>query len=357
MLQSVTDEHVQIVRQALAAYTVREEPLGKGRYGIVFPAEHKETKKQVVVKITTDLASHRNERKYAQLMSHPHSVPLEAAGSKMKPKVGWLVFARIETSLYDWCQKFKTDPHLAPPNKRQYLAATLLAQLLPLLQALEEKNISHRDLHTGNILVDTKEPWFYLHDYGISAAFESKDKRNYRLDTVGLIRSARYVIMLDKWRGGIELPEEYTPEKLPQWLNEIIEIMQGLPKDARVPYARLQAIAHRFLRPASLTSVVEKDNEVVRKGMQLLDSNRRKFEAMLNRVIREPVKLKSRAKLLTETDIQVLEPHPTTRIFVYPDEGSPWMQIVVNNDRVVGHISQSLRNLSVFEENLELYLL
>ena len=170
MIHPVTEEHVQIVQKALVDYTISGEMLGKGAFGWVFPAEHKETKKQVVVKITTDIASHNQERKYARLMNHPHSVPLEAAGARLRPKMGWLVFSRVETSLYNWCRTWKNNPESAPQSKRERVAATLLVQLLPLLKVLEEKNISHRDLHPGNILVDTKEPWFYIHDYGISTS-------------------------------------------------------------------------------------------------------------------------------------------------------------------------------------------
>jgi len=351
MIHPVTEEHVQIVQKALVDYTISGEMLGKGAFGWVFPAEHKETKKQVVVKITTDIVSHNQERKYARLMSHPHSVPLEAAGARLRPKMGWLVFARIETSLYNWCDAWKANPESAPQSKRERVAATLLVQLLPLLKVLEEKNISHRDLHPGNILVDTKEPWFYIHDYGISTAFETNDNRNYRRDTVGLIRSARYVIVLDKWKGGIDTPEEYTPHKLPKWLNDIIDIMHELPAESRVPYSRLQAIAKRFLRPSNQAAMEERDNEVVRLGMQMLDKNRHNFEAMLNRIVKNgPVKLKSRAKLFTENDIQVLEPHPDARVFVYPDEGEAWMHIIANGDKVCALIEVSMRHLSILEQ-------
>lgn len=351
MIRPITEEHVQLVQKALHEYNISNELLGKGAFGWVFPAEHKETKKQVVVKITTDMVSHDQERKYASLVSHPHSVPLEAAGARMRPKMGWLVFARIETSLYKWCHTWKDSPASAPQSKRERVAAALLVQLLPLLKVLEEKNISHRDLHPGNILVDTKEPWFYIHDYGISTPFETKDNKNYRRDTVGLIRSARYVIVLDKWKGGIDDPDEYTPRKLPKWLNEIIDIMHELPAESRVPYSRLQAIAKRFMRPSNQAAMEKHDIQLIQEGMQMLDKNRHNFEAMLNRVARNgPVKLKSKAKMLTENDIQVLEPHPDARVFLYTDEGEAWMHIIVNGEKVFAAIDPAMRHMSVLEQ-------
>ncbi len=335
MSYGITEEHVGIVRQVLTQYVISDDVLGSGASGIVFAGEHKESKQKVAVKIQLDLQMYKQERTAAARITHPHSVALLDYGHTVKPTVAWLVFPRVETSVKALCKTWRENPHQASLLHRCKMAATMLAQLMPLLKHLEQQNVSHSDLQWGNILVDTKEPTFYVTDYGIARDFETKSTENYYTDAKLLMFTARAMIVNDKWTTNVK--GAFPPGKIPDWLTEIVGIIFSIPEGAKVPYERIEKIAKDAAETGEdLITAIE--FSTVHKGMLMLNKYRAVFEALLNRCLSQlrigPAKLKTVDDMVTGNDIQVLRPHPNVRVYVYAEGKEPWLLIDINNRHI-----------------------
>lgn len=353
MSDRITEEHVAVVRQVLTQYVISDDVLGSGVSGKVYAGEHKESKQKVAVKIQLDLASHKREWIAASRIRHPHSVSLLDYGHTVNPTVAWLVYPRIETSVKALCKKWRKNPHEASFQFRCQIAATMLAQLMPLLKHLEENNVTHGDLQWGNILVDTKEPTFYATDYGISREFETKSKENYSLDAKLLLFTARVMIVLDKWTE--DVVGAFPTGKIPDWLAEIANILFTLPQGSKVPYARIENLAKEIAESGDDLLVVE-EHDTVYRGKMLLHKYRAPFEKLMNQCLPQssqgPAQLKKIDVMMTEKDNQVMKPHPLIRVHVYAEGKVPWLMLVLNGRHIKLKAEDAIHHPKVAQDAL-----
>jgi iron(II)-dependent oxidoreductase len=146
-------------------YLVIEE-IGRGGMGAVYKALHPQFKKLIAIKeVRADLANDPEIRRrfeqeielLAQLPTHPNIVTVRDA-LIWEGKL-YIIMDYIEGStLGDLIKQGPVEPERA---------ATLLEQILSGLEAIHARSIVHRDLKTGNILLD-KEGNAYITDFGIA---------------------------------------------------------------------------------------------------------------------------------------------------------------------------------------------
>ncbi|OCT66471.1 hypothetical protein XELAEV_18042721mg [Xenopus laevis] len=141
--------------------------LGEGRYGKVFLAEHKYTKKRVALKaITKDTSDPevvediKREREIMELVKKEKAPFLLGLITSFESKYNECLVMDCATGgdLYHLLKKYD----LPLECTRFYAACIVLG-----LKFLHEKNIVHRDLKTDNILLD-KRGYPLISDYGIS---------------------------------------------------------------------------------------------------------------------------------------------------------------------------------------------
>lgn len=128
--------------------------LGQGAFATVFYAEHQLNKRPAAIKVfhseTPDLlASFKNESKTVEGPEFPRQFAAETYLSHHAP--GTQPFLILE-----YVRGKPIDEYVADTKPPRDARLELLEQLLAGVQSLHERNITHRDLSVGNVLVDQR---------------------------------------------------------------------------------------------------------------------------------------------------------------------------------------------------------
>jgi serine/threonine protein kinase/formylglycine-generating enzyme required for sulfatase activity len=146
-------------------YLVIEE-IGRGGMGAVYKALHPQFKKLIAIKeVRADLANDPEIRRrfeqeielLAQLPTHPNIVTVRDA----------LIWEGKLYIIMDYIEGSTLGDLIKQGAVESNRAATLLEQILSGLEAIHSRGIVHRDLKTGNILLD-KDGNAYITDFGIA---------------------------------------------------------------------------------------------------------------------------------------------------------------------------------------------
>lgn len=342
---NLAPEKVESAKQHLKDYSFGDI-LGKGVAGVVYAGVHLETKQDVAIKLLTDMRAYENEIEYCKKISHAHSVAILSCG--VVDSVAYIIFKRIETSLKALLHKWIKNPHQAPPSMRTHLAATMLEQLLPVLEVFQKENILHKDLHEGNVLVDTQELQFYIHDYGVAEPLVFEEEYN-RDDVFSLVILAGYMIVLEEPTVVMTYP--YPEEKVPDWINAMVEIIEDLQENLqiKVPYDRLIHLAKKAT--AEHKALIEQDDAIVRKAMHTIQTSREELTRALLVVCSnkgmQPCALVNKSELLMGSSMQILEPHPRAQVFVYPYLGHAYFLFNFDADSIRLRVDHCLCQLNL----------
>jgi formylglycine-generating enzyme required for sulfatase activity/serine/threonine protein kinase len=158
------DEHViwSATRAAIErmGFQIKRAPglptakLGQGAFATVFYAEHRLNKRPAAIKVfhseTPDLVeSFKNEAKTVEAPEFPRQFAAETYLSHHEP--GIQPFLVLE-----YVRGKPLDEYVVDNKPSRDVRIELLEQLLSGVQALHERNITHRDLSAGNVLVDQR---------------------------------------------------------------------------------------------------------------------------------------------------------------------------------------------------------
>lgn len=146
--------------------------LGKGNFGLVYHAFDMHLEREVAVKLLhADTASSpeavsrfQREAKAAARLHHPHIVPVFDAGRHGDNY--FLVAAYVEGQTLD-----KLLPETGVEPRR---AVTWVLQLLDALQAAHQQGVLHRDVKSGNLIIDTADR-LHLMDFGLAGWTQDQD--------------------------------------------------------------------------------------------------------------------------------------------------------------------------------------
>ncbi len=337
---------MELVQKRLKHYSFGEI-LGRGAVGLVYAGVHLETKQEVAIKIMNASVNYENEIEYCRKISHAHSLSIIECG--LVESKAYIVYQRVETTLGRVVKKWASKPDQVSSSKRIQLAGTMLEQLLPVLEIFQRENILHSDLHPDNVMVDTKETRFYIHDYGIAQELLFEDEPS-RDDVFSLLCLAGYMITLEyEYR-----PPTYSYDSkgLPGWLNSMVHIVESLKDEpkAKVPYDRLIHLAKIANEPEEVKSMQDREDMVLRKAMHSINNNRDELCRALNVVCdlkgMERCQLISKEEFLMGTNLQILQPHPRAQVFVYTLWGQAYFLFKFDNSSVRLRVSQCLLGLN-----------
>ena len=337
---------MELVQQRLKQYSFGEI-LGRGAAGLVYAGVHLETKQEVAIKVMSASANYENEIEYCRKISHAHSLSIIECG--LVESMAYIVYQRVETTLGRLVKKWVSNPNLVPSSKRIQLAGTMLEQLLPVLEIFQRENILHSDLHPDNVMVDTQEMRFYIHDYGLAQELIFEDEPS-RDDVFSLLCLAGYMITLEYEYS--RLTYSYNPSDLPVWLNSMVHVVESLrdKPQAKVPYDRLIHLAKTANEPEEVKSMQDREDTVLRKAMRSIESNRNELTMALNVVCdlkrMERCQLISKEEFLMGTNLQILQPHPRAQVFVYSLWGQAYFLFKFDNNSVRLRVSRCLLSLN-----------
>jgi serine/threonine-protein kinase len=177
----------------LGQYQIIDQ-IGGGGMGMVYRAYDPTTDREVAIKVLPPqlmmepefLARFQNEGKVIARLEHPHILPLYAVGED--GGVPYLVMRFVTGgSLQDRMAEARSDP--------DFLARTI-TQVADALEEAHRRNIVHRDVKPGNILLDHGDN-AYLADFGIAKMLESSQ---YLSMSGGGIGTPAYMPP-EQWRG------------------------------------------------------------------------------------------------------------------------------------------------------------
>src|SRR3989440_1027409 len=165
----------------LGDYELLEE-IGRGSQGVVFRARQKSLNRTVALKVISlgqwaskaHLKRFRLEAEAAAHLEHPGIVPIHEVGERDGQCYFSMKF--VEGG------KLDASPKREPIPIRQ--AVELIAKIARTVHYAHEHGIHHRDIKTGNILLDAKgEP--HLTDFGLARLVESESSITHTLEVLG----------------------------------------------------------------------------------------------------------------------------------------------------------------------------
>jgi len=158
----------QLAKQSLCkTYVLSPIVIGQGTFSVVYQGVHRESFKQVAIKIITksklkeaDLLSTRKELSILKfIQEHPHENVINLLDAYEDTTHIIMVFELYPTDLYEF---LKT--HCFSEEEAKYL----LSQLLEAVNHLHHLNIVHCDLKPENILFDPTSKKIILTDFGFA---------------------------------------------------------------------------------------------------------------------------------------------------------------------------------------------
>ncbi|BFZ11781.1 hypothetical protein BsWGS_14820 [Bradybaena similaris] len=204
--------HTQRSEQAEISFhyqIIAEDVLGSGQFGTVYGARHKETNREVAIKMidklrfpTKEEAQLKREVEILKNLHHPGVVNFEE------------LFENIET-IFVVMEKLKGDMLemiLSSPKGRlsERITKFLISQILVALKHLHSKSIVHCDLKPENVLLssETAFPQVKLCDFGFARIIGEKSFRRSIVGTPAylapeVLKRKGYNRSLDMWSVGV----------------------------------------------------------------------------------------------------------------------------------------------------------
>ncbi|GCC34462.1 hypothetical protein chiPu_0012936 [Chiloscyllium punctatum] len=189
--QSLENVDIAIVYQIFA-----DEVLGSGQFGIVYGGKHRETGRDVAIKVIDKLrfptkqeSQLRNEVAILQGLSHPGVVNLECMFETPEK-----VFVVMEKLHSDMLEMILSSERGRLPER---ITKFMITQILVALRHLHFKNIVHCDLKPENVLLASAEPLpqVKLCDFGFARIIGEK---SFRRSVVGTPAYLAPEVLLDK---------------------------------------------------------------------------------------------------------------------------------------------------------------
>lgn len=288
---------------------VIDEFLAGGTQGAVYGARHKASNMKVVIKLMSSEAAFKVEYEHALMVNHAHSVPL-ISFCVQAPRY-FLVFPRLDKSLLtlviEW-KKASFESKEVSKEHREKEAHALMKQLLPLLKHFGDLKLVHQDLHPDNILI--RKGNYFVHDYGWAREIHSIQYGTLT-DCLQLLRCARYMIIMDVWRG--DFNGDYNANELPQWLLDCIELWRKVPDGALVPYDRMIKIVGED----------ESKSDAIAQGAKQLYKNRTQLVYYMNQACKVDMN-NEETMIITK---QVLRPNTWVHMILTEFDGEAWVRI------------------------------
>jgi len=192
--------------------------IGKGAYGIVWKAKHKQTKETVALKKIFDAFQNPTDaqRTFREIMllqelqDHPNIIGLQNVIKASNDQDIYLVFESMETDLHAVIRA-----GILQEVHKQYI----VYQLLKAIKFLHSANVLHRDLKPSNILLNS-DCLLKVADFGLARSIAALEKmedeeqvlteyvatRWYRAPEI-LLASTKYTKGVDMWAVGCILGE------------------------------------------------------------------------------------------------------------------------------------------------------
>ncbi|XP_072305025.1 serine/threonine-protein kinase D3-like [Eucyclogobius newberryi] len=188
-----------------------DEVLGSGQFGVVYGGKHRETGRDVAIKIIDKLrfpnkeeSQLKNEVAILQTVQHPGVVTLQSMFES--PEKIFVVMEKLQGDMLEMI--LSSEKGRLPERITRFL----LAQILVALKHLHCKNIVHCDLKPENVLLTSSDPLpqVKLCDFGFARII---GERSFRCSVVGtpaylppeVLRSRGYNRSLDMWSVGVIL--------------------------------------------------------------------------------------------------------------------------------------------------------
>ncbi len=162
-LRSALDDEYQFLRL-----------IGVGGMGAVFLFREIALKRLVAVKVlapslaadASSRARFTREARAAAALSHPNVVRVYAVGETKGAKLPYIVMQYVEgPALAEWMQQH--------PRSRERDARRVIGEVAAGLAAAHARNLLHRDVKPGNVLLEAESGRAYMADFGVSAALGS----------------------------------------------------------------------------------------------------------------------------------------------------------------------------------------
>ena len=151
----------------------RTEVIGRGKFGVVYKAYHKQTKQIYAIKVLnldTEEEEIKDVQQEIQFLSELKNVPniTHYYGSILHDTKLWIVM--------DYCAGGSLRTLLKPGVLEEKYIAVITRELLMTLSEVHKMGVIHRDLKAANVLI-TKEGNVQLCDFGVAAKISSKSQR------------------------------------------------------------------------------------------------------------------------------------------------------------------------------------